>query len=42
MGEVKNILKTKTFGLSEEDAHLLARYLVEDCDNEYVYCDENN
>jgi hypothetical protein len=29
-------------GLKEEDAQLLARYLVEDSVADYVYCDPNN
>ena len=30
------------FNLSDADAHTLSRYLIEDSQNDYVYCDPNN
>ena len=42
MGETKHILMNYPFELQDEDAHILARYLIEDSSNEYVYCDLNN
>jgi hypothetical protein len=43
MEEAENILSTnKVFELRQEDAKTLARYLVEDSQNDYVYCDPAN
>jgi len=42
MKEVKTTFMNAVFRLDEEDAHLLARYIVEESNNDYVYCDENN
>ena len=28
--------------LQDDQAHLLARYMVEDVMNDYIYCDEEN
>ncbi|CAM6005417.1 unnamed protein product [Sphagnum balticum] len=42
MAEVKNILRSPTFGLNETDSFILARYLVEDSPNDYVYSDPCN
>lgn len=42
MGEAKKTLMQYPFELKDEEAHILARYLVEDSSNEHVYCDENN
>lgn len=39
MREVIGVLKEHPFLLKEESAFLLARYIVEDCSNEHVYCD---
>jgi hypothetical protein len=30
------------FNLNDADAHTLSRYLIEDSQNDYVYCDPNN
>ena len=30
------------FKLGEKDAHALSRYLIEDCEDEYLYCDLTN
>ena len=42
MKEVIRILQSHAFNLDEDEAYTLARYLVEDSNNQYVYCDENN
>lgn len=42
MKQAKDILMMYPFELTDEQAHLLARYLIEDSDNQYVYCDPNN
>ena len=36
------ILASSPFSLSENDAFLLARYIIEDVNGDYVYCDEGN
>ena len=36
------ILKNEPFFLSQEQAHLVSRYMVEDVMNDYIYCDEEN
>lgn len=35
-------MKKGPFFLSEDQAHLLSRYMVEDVMNDYIYCDEEN
>jgi hypothetical protein len=42
MREVKNILRVAPFYLSEEEATLVSRYVVEDETIEFVYWDEDN
>ena len=42
MKEVKKVLLNEPFCLTEEDALLLSRYIVEDAQGEYIYCDELN
>ena len=42
MKEVIKKLENKPFCLEEEDAELLARYIIEDSTEEYVYCDYGN
>ena len=36
------VLKNQPFYLSQEQAHLLSRYMVEDVMNDYIYSDEQN
>lgn len=41
--ETKQVLSNcKIFGLNETDAHTLSRYLIEDSQTDYVYCDPAN
>ncbi len=42
MREINQILRVAPFGLKEEEAVMVSRYIVEDSNNEYVYWDENN
>ena len=42
MKTIKDILIKHPFSLSEAEATLVSRYIVEDSANEYVYCDELN
>lgn len=42
MQEVRLVLQSRPISLSTDDAHLLARYLIEDVQEEYVYCDDLN
>lgn len=42
MSEVISILRDSPLNISEEQAEILARYVIEDCDEEYVYCDLGN
>ena len=43
MDEVQSVLQGNScFGLNEESSRVLARYLVEDSQNDYVYCDPAN
>jgi hypothetical protein len=43
MTEIQYILKNNPyFDLKEEDAKTFARYLVEDSQNDFVYCDPAN
>ena len=42
MKQLKEILKEAPFKLTEEEAFQLARYAIEDCEEEHVYCDEGN
>ena len=42
MKEVVGIVMKPNFGLNDEDAKMFARFLVEDSNKEYVYCDPNN
>lgn len=42
MKETLEILELEPFGLKADSASLLARYLVEDAEGEYVYCDLAN
>ncbi len=42
MGEVKEIFRSKPFHLQEEDIVIISRYIIEDVQEEYVYCDDLN
>lgn len=42
MRQAKQTLKQSPFQLGDEDAHQLARYLIEDSQNDFVYVDPNN
>ena len=42
MKELIDILKEFPFGVTEENAILISRYMVEDSPNDYVYCDFDN
>ncbi len=42
MKEVIKILQCPVFDLADHQAYNLARYLDEDSNNEYIYCDQNN
>jgi hypothetical protein len=42
MHEVKEILRGYPFELSEEESHMLARYMIEDSMKDHVYVDLNN
>jgi len=42
MGELRSILESRPFCLRPEDALQLARYLTEDDQSEYVFCDDQN
>ena len=39
---IKIVCKNRYFELSEEDGKTLARFLIEDSENDYVYCDPQN
>ena len=42
MAEVEHTLITFPFNLEESAAFKLARYMIEDCHEEYVYIDPKN
>lgn len=37
-----HILKSEVFGLDQTDIHTLSRYLIEDSQEDKVYCDPAN
>ena len=42
MKEVIEILREFPFRLREEESYQVARYAIEDCEEDFVYCDEGN
>ena len=42
MKEVMEVFEEAPFKLNPEDRELLARYIVEDAQGQYIYCDEEN
>jgi hypothetical protein len=42
MSETQKILQSFPFCLEVDQAFLLARYIIEDCYEDYVYCDDGN
>lgn len=42
MKETQEILQAHPFNLNQEQSFSLARYLIEDSDEKYVYCHELN